>query len=180
MPARAPDLVGRVGQAWKVNVGPATLDDRQRLLSSSGTSLDSYVVTGPWHPFWDHWLVYLVSLKDIPGIDPPKKSYPEAEYELAIWSLQAPDGQRSGMKASLADIEAGRKGFAILTPPDAVNQFHGLTPDEANSVLRLVVTAIVGGRASPDSDWRNWWRVYIENTVRHARGEAHLPQGGGT
>lgn len=176
---RPPDLVGRVGKAWKVRLDPARLDDKARQLLDAGVALDSWIVQGPYHLGWDHWLLYAVDLKDVPGLPPAHRQYPEAQFSIEVWSLRPPEGKATGMYRDLDDVEAGRGGFAFLTPCDGVYQFHGVTQDEANDILGKVARLIADGGASPDSDWRSWWRVCIENTVRHYRGEAHLPEGGG-
>lgn len=181
MTQRPPDLVGAAGKAWKVRYDPGALDETAKRLLELGVALDSWVVQGPYHIGWDHWLLYAVSLQDVEGLQPANRQYPEAEFSIEIWSLRPPDGQRTGLRRSIGDVESGKaKSFAFLTPCDGVYQFHGVSAADVNDILSKVVRMIVDGHASPDSDWRSWWRVCIENTVRHYRGEAHLPPGGGS
>lgn len=175
---RAPDFQG-IGKAWRVrleDVKPRT----PQLAAQLRCTVASWIVQGPWHPFWDHWTLYVVSLQDEPGLGPAHRHYEEAEYEFAIWSLQPPDNSRVGIRGdpSVEDLEATGQGLPMLTPADVITQFHGVTRDKAADIARATVQMIIQGGASPDQDWRAWWKVCIENTVRHARGEAHLPAGG--
>lgn len=57
--------------------------------------------------------------------------------------------------------------FHCLFPLEVVEQFHGITDDQAKQLCELAMRAIVDGHASPDRDWRPWWEHCIKNTVQH-------------
>ena len=145
---RKPDIKGDNANAWRVpkrrasawaalhpeKVDPVTLM----------TTVDLWYVNGKgFHPFWSWWAVSAVSLEDIEGVAPANKHYPEAEWELSIWSIG------SGEPAVNGD-----GGFKAMEPPDLLLQFHGLERGQVEGVERLLVEAICAGRTSPDSDWR--------------------------
>lgn len=147
---RRSDINGDFGQAWEVpldrlavfagkhpeKVDPATL---------LTTVCMHYVNGKQFHPFWQWWMVGVVSLHDMLGMPPAHRQYPEAEWELMIVSLDP---------AEKAPPVNGEGPFFPLSPPDLVVQFHGITRDQAKAVARFVVEAVCAGRTSPDSDWR--------------------------
>lgn len=158
---REPDLKGHGTAAWRVDISKPA-DPAQT------ATLASWLVTGPFHPLWNYWSISVIHLRDIPGVKPANKQYPEAEYEFMIVSLnpdRAPHPDRPN------------ETFHHLTPIDVAEHFHGLTDDQAKELCELAVRSIVGGLASPDQDWRAWWKKCIKNTVEHIR-TGHCPSCG--
>lgn len=149
---RDPDLTG-LARAWKLNLQPARRDQE--------ATLEAWLVHGGFHPCWTYWMVYVIHLREIPGVPPAAKRYPEAQYEFAIWSLESPPG--CDVRPDPDDQETWRP----LVPPDVVYQFHGADDDQARRLAELAVSAIVEGRASPDSDWRSWWLGTLPRTLEH-------------
>lgn len=105
-------------------------------------------------------MISVIHLRDIEGAKPANKQYPEAEYEFLIVSLN-PDHQ--------PDPDNAAATFRHLTPIDVAEQFHGLTDEQAKELCELAVRTIVDGVASPDQDWRAWWKDCIRNTVEHIK-----------
>ncbi len=158
---RDPDLSG-VARAWKIDP-TEIIKDRE-----DDPGLVTWLINGPYHPFWSWWMLAVVHLRDIPGILPPEKSYPEAEYELMILSLD-PGTANIRKQPDIDLIEAGNldEGMpGFLTPPDVVFQFHKVTEEQAIKIAEYAVQAIVNGR-SCDSDFREWWKVSLSKTVEH-------------
>lgn len=144
---RPPDLDGAVAKAWNVQSG------------EHPTSLAAWFVNGPFHPMWSWWAIALVRLRDVPGMPPAKRNYPEAEYEFIIMSVHPdhpPDPDNP-------------KHVEYLEPIDVVEQFHGVTERDAVRIVEACVKAIVDGRMSPDSDWT----AALQATVEHYRSGAH-------
>lgn len=155
---REPDLKNLVNAAWRVDISKPERTEQIATIAS-------WLVTGPFHPAWNYWCVIVCRLRDIPGVKPANKQYPEAEYEFMIVSLN-PEHQ--------PDPDHPATTFQYLTPIDVVEQFHGLTDDQAKGLCELAARVIVDGRASPDQDWRAWWKKCIKNTVEHIR-TGHCP-----
>ncbi len=156
---RPPDLYG-IAHAWRVR------------LKELPTSLSFWIVRGPFHPLWCWWIVGLVHLRDVPGAPPPRRQFPEAEFEFHIASLDAgPECDKRWI-----DIDAVERGEAgslpILDPPDFVYQFAGVTDTQAIEICDAAVRAIVAG-CSPDSDFRRWWEAALSGSVDHVREGAH-------
>lgn len=179
---REPDLTGAC-RAWRVKNTPEAQAGHVREWGYEDSTIDNWLVNGPFHPLWSWWMVAVVHLRPIPGAPPPNLQYPEAEYEFMILSMD-PGGEHREGEAKERPTEPDVDGFeatgdgvrylpGFLQPPDAVVQFHGVDDDEAREVCQLAVNAIVSGQASPDSDWRSWWEKAIPNTVKHIRGEPH-------
>jgi hypothetical protein len=155
---REPDIVGRGVRAW-------------RLTSTEMTSygaLARWLVFCSWgHIAWNHWLVSVVHLRplDLPGAKPAVKTYPEAEFEFSIMSI---DPDRSPHPDPDGD---GR--FGLLVPPDVIHQFHGVSDRDAARITESAVRAIARGAMSPDQDFRGWWHRALDATVEHYRSGKH-------
>lgn len=154
---RRPDILGTAGRAWYVPLERARRWARQHQRQLSDATLAMAYVNGQgFHPFWSWWMVGLVHLREEPGLPPPKRHYVGAEYEISIFSCNpekpAPDVNGQGF-------------LAVLTPPDLVFQFHGLTPEQALGVHKFLVEAICAGRTSPDADWRRQNREALARLV---------------
>lgn len=154
---KTPDLQGHA-LAWKVADIRSTKDQE--------ACLGTWLVYAPWaHPFWHTWAMSVVHLRDIPGVPPAHKKYPEAEYELLIAALDPNKGP---------DPDHPENGFAFLHPIDVVEQFHGISDRDATRLLESAVRAIVAGTISPDSDYRSVWRDSVKGTVEHYRSGVHM------
>ncbi len=145
---RAPDLKSEDIQAWHV----------KKTTPDAAAALNQWIVSGPFHPFWKFWIVSVVSLKEIPGIEPSKKHYPEAEYEISILSLH-PDHP--------VDVDAFERGECLhpIMPPDLVMQIDGIQETWAIAIVDSMLTVIMSGTASPDSDFRSYWKRFIVNKM---------------
>ena len=151
---RAPDIKTAFGQAWTL-----------------AKSEDNPACVGHWlinvpgaHPFWEHWLVTVIALKDIPGVPPAHKRYPEAEYEFLIASINPEECPHP---------EPDAAHYSLLSPIDVIEQFHGVSERDAFRVGYGAVQAILHGRMSPDQDFRSMWHALIGNTVEHFKAGTH-------
>jgi hypothetical protein len=160
---RAPDFKGAAGDGWRV-ARPAGGE------ASWAATLASWIVNVVGaHPWWTWWQVSVVHLRDLPGVRPAHKRYPEAEYEFMIIAFDPetpPDPDNRG-----------GDGARFLTPIDVVEQFHGVDDQQAAELCDRAVATILAGRMSPDQDFRSAWRVLIRNSVEHAALSGH-PVGG--
>lgn len=157
MPRGIPTIAGPFGSAWLVKKHDGGPKDWQG-------SVASYQVNRPGaHAFWEWWVIGCVSLRDIEGVPPAKKVYPEAEFEIHIFALD-PD-------APIPDPEEPMHltgvRYTQLEPPDLVHQFHGISQEQAEKLMQDVIKAIVVSGVSPDSDFRNYWKKLLTNSVEH-------------
>lgn len=160
---RTPDLVGTTNaQAWhmtevvKRNAGPVV----------SHATLTSYLLHVPWaHPAWSYYLLSLIHLRDLPGIPPATKKYPDAAYELIIISL---DPQFT------PDPDIGK--FHFLEPFDVVEQFHGVTDAQVIEMGEVFVQAILAGTISPDQDYRSHWTHMVAAAVQYFQQHLAAPR----
>ena len=160
METRPPDLQG-VARAWRLNVSEAVREAHRKEWGHDDAGIVTWMVNGPYHPFWSWWHVGVISLADIPGVPPANKQYPEAEYEFAVYSCEG--------NPNIAAVEAGdlkNRGFKLLQPPDVVFHFHGVTDEQAAEIGESAVKTIVQGQ-SCDSDFREWWMGSLATTVEH-------------
>lgn len=156
-----PTISGVAGRAWKLSVESDKPDH--------DASIASWLVNVPGaHPFWSHWLVGMCSLRDIPGVPPAKRSYPEAEFEFLIASIDP-----SEMPSPMPEVGKACGGFPLLSPFDVVFQFHGVIDADAGRICELAVRAMCDGRLSPDQDFRSAWEATLTKTVEHFRTGKH-------
>ena len=99
---REPDVIGNVARAWRVPKPPDAPKDQDATVAA-------WLIEGPFHPAWQHWLMSVVHLREIPGVKPAVKRYPEAAYEFLIASLHADGGHDptmppGGVHASLGPM----------------------------------------------------------------------------
>jgi hypothetical protein len=143
---RPPDLEGMAGRkAWRVRTGEPP------------TGLAGFVVQVPGaHAWWDKWFVSMIHLRDVAGMAPAKKQFSEATHEFLILALN-PE----------FPVDLDHPSAHYLTPVDVVEQFGGVTDDDAISICEGAVIAILRGVASPDQDYRAAWKALIKNTVEH-------------
>lgn len=163
---RTPDKTGLGARAYEI-VGDRSAPDYR---PDWDASIGLYLVNGSFHPMWSWWAIAVVHLRDLPGVRPASKQYPEAEYEFGIYSLDTPPAG----KPFDIDKDALEWARRVLSPPDVIQQFDvgtALPVEErdriARKVLDLAIDAVVDAHASPDSDFRRWWRAAIPRTVEH-------------
>lgn len=162
-----PDL-GGIARAWRIDATEAVRKAHVDEWGYADSSISTWIVNGPYHPFWSWWHVGVISLKDVPGAPPANKQYPEAEYEFAIYSLQGTPNVQA-----LRDGDLANRGFeSFLTPADVTFHFDGVTDEQAREICDAAVRAIIAGQ-SCDSDFRQWWLNSLAETVEHYKAGIH-------
>lgn len=153
MITKSPDFHGDSGKAWRLDL-PKILKEPEH-----EATLMTYIVQGNnYHPFWDHWLVSLATLAEIPGAQPAFKKYPEAMYEVMVVALDP--------KKPLPDLDhIYEKPADILTPPDVILQFHGVNVNKAKEIVTSFIKQIVAGELSPDQDYKQLWKMRLADQV---------------
>lgn len=156
-PTREPDASTSLGRAWKIR-------------ATRPGSIGGWFVNVNWaHPVWNLWLVGVVHLRDIEGVPPPKRHYPDAAYEFGIWSVDP-----RPLATVPFDPDMG-EGHGILHPPDAIVHFHGVDDRRALMLLDSAVNVILAGRMSPDSGFRRAWEELVRGTARCLANGRHDP-----
>lgn len=158
---RPPDKSG-VARAWLIEVSDEVIEAHIKEWGFTHTTLRQWYINGPYHPLWEWWVVSVISLKDVEGVPPAHKQYPEAEYEFTIWSL---DGVPNIDTCDRGDLE--NRGFkSYLHPADVTFHFHKVTDEQAKQICDGAVDLIVRGQ-SCDSDYRQFWLNALARTVEH-------------
>lgn len=138
-------------RAWRVIPKPKTIDQT--------ATMAQWLVHCPHlHAFWGYWWINLIHLRDIPGVVPAHKHFPQAEYELAIYA-QNPERE--------PDPDNLDCTMAVLLPADVCEQFHGVTDEQAIDLVEVLVRGVVNWTLSPDSDFRQSWKSQISLCVEH-------------
>ena len=160
---RSPDLDGPAGRAWRLR----DVAEGEGLPDWQGT-VALWLVEAPGrHPFWSWWSMAAIHLRPIPGTKPAHVGREGATHEF-LWA--ALDPARS---PPLAQLEGKLEPLPWLTPFDLVHQVVGISDLQAGSVLVDAVRAVVTGGASPDSDFRSWWKDCLDATVAHYLAGGH-------
>jgi hypothetical protein len=85
---------------------------------------------------WDKYVLYVISLQDVPGRPPAVKRYPQAEFELVVAAL-APN---------FHPVPEDPQTWRFLDPVNFVDQFHGVSREQAGRVAEACAAACVAGR----------------------------------
>lgn len=149
---RTPDLSGDFGRAWRVDLEKRSPEERK-------SSLELWAVHRPGtYPFAEWFIVSVVSLKQLEGLPPAWRKYPEAEFELMVMMTDPAQGA--------IDADAKDLSFKVISC-EIVEQFHGTDEAQAKELGRLAVKAVVNGLAQPDCGYAGLWKVLVRNTVEH-------------
>lgn len=154
---REPDKEGVFAKAW--------LSRLRGTKPAHEAHLASWVINGDsFHPLWRWWVMTLIHLRDIPGVKPARRRYPEAGYELLIVTINPHDTPPD------PDLTAS---VHYLYPPELVYHFDGVTDEQALEILGHGVTAVLSGHLHPDVDWRPLWESALNDTIDHYRRGLH-------
>lgn len=150
----SPEFSG-VAHVWPVTI--ATTDDPR-----AETTIGTWLIFAPSaHPFWSWHVMFMMALREHPGVPPAKLQFPGAAYEVLVLALD-PD-------KPVPDPRATTPGaVAHMLPPDAAVQI--IDPggdDRAREILRAVAQAVAGGTLIPDSDYAEFWRESLTATAEH-------------
>lgn len=184
---RPADIVGTFGSAWEMT------SQRERYEEAYKPDWDAGVVQWLIHGSpaqflgWDWWLVGVIHLRDIPGVPPAFRKYPDAQYEFAIRSLDArgPEGIQVDSLYPFA-----RK---VLQPDTYVRQFdlgHVRTLAERDALARELgrkcmlaicdgilppeLHTVVDGKLYEIADARANWDSSIDKTIEHFLTGGHM------
>lgn len=114
-----------------------------------------------FHPHWTQWVCSLIHLRDIDGVSPAMKHYPQAEFELTVQAVD-PEAPITERKVSFKDVK-------FLTPIDSVVQFNGISDDQARGIQRSMMGLIANAQISPDVDYRATWKQKVSRRVQEIR-----------
>ena len=163
---RDPDKQQGPTRAWLIAKSAVTRPDQEATIAG-------WLVNGPFHPLWQWWMLSIVHLRDLPGVPPAQKRYPEAEYEFMIVSLNPEKGVPDIDELERTGTWGDPEKPPFLTPIDVTEQFHGITDAQAHEIAEKAVNAILDGWISPDQDFRSSWSRVIASTIDHYRRGVH-------
>lgn len=152
---RKPDLVG-TGEAWLCPIPGDTRPDGEK-----HATIRHWLVKGPYHPFWNHWVVMVLHLRDLPGMEKAHKDSDEMTHEFMIMALNP--GQPDKMK--VYDADNLPYPIPYLRPLDCVVQFTCDSDAKAVDICDMAVKAIMAGQGSPDADFHSYWKQVIPATA---------------
>jgi hypothetical protein len=155
MGIRKPDLSGVNCEAWKLSLVPHA--DRKE----PHATISHWLLRGPWHMWWEYFVITLVHLRPTEGMGPPFLESPGMTHEIFIMALDP------GTKDEKREYDPDNMPYPIpwLRPMDCVVQFACTSDARAVDTCEAVVRTIIAGNASPDSDWASYWERVIPATA---------------
>lgn len=126
-------VVGRVGSYEFISAQPGELDQT--------ATLKAWLLHLPkQHPVWDRYMLGVIHLRSIEGVEAPYKYAANAEHEILLCALDP------HAKPSANDVET----LIPLTPINYTVQFAGLTDDQAVKLGSTLATAFIEGGFSAE------------------------------
>lgn len=159
-PTKSDELTGSYGTARRV--------PRANYPDAPAT-LDAWIITAPcWHPLWSQYLLSLITLADVPGVEAAHKERPDVTHQLIVMTLNPEHGPYDAATVACA-------GF--LTPGNIGEQFTA-TDTQALALAALCARAVVDGVLVPETAdapdrIRAAWRQSIQQTLDHDRNSHH-------
>lgn len=151
--------------------GEAHRTPRTNYEAAAPATLASWIITAPgFHPLWDQYHLAVITLADLPGIPPAKKSRPGVTHELMVMALDPDQGTVHAAKVGAASLQ-------YLRPGNIAEQFTA-TDDQARELAELAAQAVVDGRLNPETAEapgliRATWSHAIQDTIAHYRDPHH-------
>lgn len=152
------NLSGDFGKFWEMHVEDKT-DPRMAAWVGGWT-----LFAPSYHLMWYWYMIGLVALRDVPGVDKAKKVSENMTHELMIFALDPMVDRRVQVNK--------RQDFYRLEPVNVVAQFEAKSDAEAREKVETLLKMIGRGHFSPDSDFRSHWRLALSkplniNTTTH-------------
>ncbi|MDX3748711.1 hypothetical protein [Streptomyces sp. AK08-02] len=128
-------------------------------------TIDFWIITGPhWSPAWTQYMLGIVTLADVAGVDPARLQRPGVTHELLVVALDPDHGPYDAGKIRASQLHT-------LRPVNVCEQFTA-TDGQARDLAVLCAKACVDGHLSPEPGdgagiLRAGWRHSIEQTLEH-------------
>lgn len=141
-----PTLIGEKTLAWQLDI-----DDIRKKKERPDASVALWMIEAPWaHPAWHSYMLSLIHLRDIEGIPPAKKFFPDATHEIVLYAMDPGEPRQA-----LIDNFSLK---SCLSPPNYASQFIEIEDQYALQRVEDVVKQIVAGKLSPDTDCVSEWK----------------------
>ena len=116
-------------------------------------TLGLWLITGPFHPVWNQWIVSLIHLRDGENEQlPAQRKNPNLTHQLIIASIN-PD--------TPATADSPIEEIGLLTPHDLAHQFQAENDAAALERVEQCLELVKQEKLSPDSDYRKTWQRHL-------------------
>lgn len=119
-------------------------------------------------PFWRHYLLSVIHLRDLDGVPPAVIRIPHATHELMLWALDPRPGP----------VPTDHTTWSILRPFNVAEQLQLPSDESAKHIGLLAAKAVVTGylpAEPPLAGAVEPWRTALIKSAAHERGEVHAP-----
>jgi hypothetical protein len=160
------EFYGSSGISWRV---PVTQDVR-----NASKDICTWLLYAPAaHPLWQFYSLYVIRLREMPEMPPPRLKFEGATHEVGVLSLD-PEHQPYTVAKILQFAEGS--GIPWLGPPQVNVQFE-CTDEEALQLGTYSARAVAHGHILPEDqlsgDAQRYWTTALVKTLAHIRGEEH-------
>ena len=153
---RPSDLASTYGEAWELRATAQRPDQE--------ASLAVWLLYVPSaSPAWEYYYLAVIHLRDIDGVPPAHKDWPEAEYELMVLAVD-PRCRPSAERAEAHKLQ-------FLRPGNVRVQWDSTSDEYAAGMARDAVKAILNGVLPVEPEGivgaRQLWQDAIRETADH-------------
>ena len=148
-PTEPPTLAGVYGKAWNWT-------GKQKWDGVPHSQVDMWIINAPYaHPVWANYVLSLIHLRNVDGLEPAHISLPGATHEFYLYALN-PDGMFSN-----------DGNPRVLTPINFSAQFIAEDDEAAKLLMRRTVQDVIDGLLNPDTDnTQSWIRRFNDSCLK--------------
>lgn len=141
LPAAAPDIVGSMGSAWRMD-----LDKLCESAAHRACAVSQWLIFAPYaHPLWHSYALGCITLREVDGFPPAKINLPGATHEVLLFALDPGKPYQTDAHPP------------VLNPANFCGQFIEPSDEAAAARIEATVRDVIEGRLNPDTDYTQWW-----------------------
>lgn len=141
-----PTLRGKMGDAWLIDAQAVSRRYGTENDPRASVTLPCWIASAAYaHPFWAHYAIMCVALRDVPGVPKAKINLEGATHEIMVFALN-PDH-----KPAVDDLPHA------LQPGNFVGQFIEADDSAAAARVQQAVQDVIDGTLNPDTDFLRLW-----------------------
>lgn len=157
-----PEVFGKFGSAWRYDLDKIRQSRKVRALTGAGpdvpkdASVVSWLIEAPAaHPQWHSYVLHLIHLRPVPGLNPPTIHLEDATHEILLFALNPDAPRRLNRRPE------------VLEPINFGAQMVMATDEAATARVASTVLEICDGQLSPDTDYlQSWIARYGSNMIK--------------
>lgn len=139
-----PNIRGPHGRAWVMDIETFRAKHQR---NGKDATVGGWIIQAPWaHPVWHSYVLFVIHLRPLPQMPPPRKSFVEATHEIMLFALNPQQPYQNVVDPP-----------PYLLPANFVAQFVAASDEAAKVKCESHVMEILEGKLSPDTDHMQSW-----------------------